>query len=122
MEEFGKKIKALRINAKMSADQLAEALGREGTNKKQYVYDLEGGRTKKLSYDIVVTLSKIFKVPTNHFYKEQVENELVNSKTNLPFDEKEIELGYREKYYKALEEISELKSKLIKLFEDRNGE
>ena len=46
MKNIGSEIKRLRLERKMSADKLAEMIGKTGVSRKQFIYDMESGRVK----------------------------------------------------------------------------
>lgn len=117
MDKFGKKIKELRISRDMSGNDLAEKLGKTGPSKKQYIYDLEAGRIKRVDLELLNKLSEIFKVPIKHFMNEELVSG-TNSDGNVFINTKENNADYwKEKYNEALKEISNLKSKIIELLE-----
>lgn len=104
----------LRISKKVSADDLAEALGKTGANRKQYVYDLERGRIKRIDLTTLIAITKKLKVPISYFLDVN-ETERKDGSDTISIDEKVIESGWREKYYEAIKENSELKTKIIEL-------
>ena len=114
MEKIGKKIRQLRGSMDMSADDLAAAMGREGENRKQYVYDLERGRIKRIDLDTLSKIAETFNVPLN-FFLEVSPGSVKNSSTKVSIDDKTIEAGWKEKYYESVQANSELKSQIIEL-------
>lgn len=116
MEKFGKRIKNLRISRDMSENDLAEKLGKTGPSKKQYIYDLEAGRIKRIDLELLTKLSEIFKVPIRHFMGEEEENENVFVSATGNNEE-----YWKGKYMECLNENSKLKSKIIELMEVISG-
>lgn len=69
MKNISTEIKRLRIEAGFSADKFAEMLGREGNNRKQYVYDIESGKNKKIDVILMKKICDIFKISPDFFYE-----------------------------------------------------
>jgi len=117
MENIGKLVKELRIRDKLSADQLAEKLGKTNSNRKQYVYDIEAGRIKRIDIELLANIAEVFKVPMSHFLTFEGEDLNSNSKqVKLPVVANPD--GYwKEKYDELMQENSNLKSQIIKLME-----
>lgn len=115
MKKIGSIVKELRLSAEMSADSLAEKLGRTGISKKQYVYDIEKGRLKRIDIETLKKISNIFNVPLESFINIDPENQTHNSvKVHFRNDVPNT-INWQQKYVLLLEEHSELKSKYIEL-------
>lgn len=116
MYNIGNKIKQLRIRDNMSADQLAENLGKNGQNKKQFTYDLEKGRIKRIDLETLTKIASIFNVNLSYFIDESLDG-IKTASNKIAIDDKTIEAGWKEKYLEVLKENSELKSKIIELMQ-----
>lgn len=116
MKELGKKIRELRKKQNISADDLAKKLGKEGGNKRQFLYDIEKGRVKKINLKILEDLAKELSVSSSEFLD-------LTSKSQVYFEESYLQKKSKknatlhEKYTKLLEENSKLKSQIIDLYE-----
>lgn len=122
MENIGKRIKSLRIQHGMSADQLAGILGKKGENRKQFIYDLESGRVKRLSMDILSKLSEALNISlTSLIQSENKNNQHVDnlSAMNGSDDWESKYCSLERKYVSTLEECSRLKSKIIELMSQK---
>ena len=97
MEKIGKKIRQLRVGVNMSADDLAAAMGREGENRKQYVYDLERGRIKRIDLETLSKIAETFKMPLSYFLDVSPGSVKKNNGTKVAIDDKTIEAGWKEK-------------------------
>lgn len=116
MYNIGKKIKQLRIRDNMSADQLAQTLGKSGLNKKQFTYDLEKGRIKRIDLETLTKIASTFNVNLSYFIDESLDG-VKTASNKIAIDDKTIEAGWKEKYLEVLKENSDLKSKIIELMQ-----
>ena len=117
MEKIGKKIRQFRKAANLSADDLAGAIGRIGENRKQYVYDLERGRIKKIDIETMSKIAEILGTPINYFIEEE-RGSIHKNVGKVSIDDRTIEIGWKEKYLKLVEQNSELKSEIIQLLKN----
>jgi len=117
MESIGNKVKELRIRDKLSADQLAEKLGKENSNRKQYIYDLEAGRIKRIDIELLTKIAEVFKIPITHFMTFGVTDPNSNNdQVKLPIIAN-TDSYWKVKYDELMQENSSLKSQIIKLME-----
>lgn len=118
---IGKNLKRLRIEKKISPDYLAQQIGKGG---RQWIYDLEKGKIKRVLDEDVEMLAKILGTTVSELKKR---TDLGQTNESLEFTSSEIDAnlkklsGFKEKYYYLLEENrrlwvenSHLKSVLLK--------
>ncbi len=68
MENFGQKLKKLRLGKRLTLKELATQLGYDSHS---YLSELESGR-KSPSVEIVVALSRFFNVTTDQLLKDEL--------------------------------------------------
>ena len=121
MKNFGEKVKELRISHGMSGNELATKLGRGGNSKKQYVYDLESGKIKKFDLGLINKLMDVFDVSMDYFMENDTVEGKAESNDLFVRNDIESEKYWKLKYYESIKEISQLKTKIIMLLENRSN-
>lgn len=116
MKEIGLKIREFRQQKKMSAKDLAIAVGKEGVNPAQYIYDIESGKVKAISIIAVKKLAKALDVDISYFVNElQPSNEGASEPADmLSLGNKDLPI--EEKYIRALEKIAKLQQEIIEMY------
>lgn len=111
MNKLGEKVKHIRNERGISADKLAELIGKTGTNRSQYIYDLEGGRIRRIDLGTLKKVANALKVDSSEFITDDFLNSNGNNQSII--DVKNMEINYQEKYIKLLEEYKKLQSEFI---------
>ena len=96
-------VKRLRLEKKISPDLIAKKVGKGG---RQWVYDLEKGKIKRLTEEDIEKLAEVLSVTVNDL-REKTGNQVQDTfKFYTPKIEHDINLlkGFREKYYYLIEE------------------
>lgn len=117
MKKIGEIVKAKRKALNISADELAGLMGKKGSNRKQYVYDIERGRSKRIKIEVLNQLASIFEAPLEDFItlnEDEVKGTMENL-VPLQDDNGKTVQYWERKYMDAMEEISNLKSQIIVL-------
>ena len=115
MKYIGTKIKELRKLRQLSAQNLAEMIGKEGENAAQFIYDIESGRTKRLGYKVLKGLSDTFEVEIDYLVNDEIE-EVIRKSDNISSQNNQDE--YMIKYIELLEEFKVLQTKYAEALED----
>lgn len=117
--QTGALIKRLRKQNRLSADHLAELIGKTTANRKQYIYDIESGKIKKIDILTLKRLSKALSVTFTELtlFSPKELDVVLPPALGPTFEEN----NWKEKYYLQLHEISNLKDKIIELMSKVNA-
>lgn len=100
---IGNNIRRLRKEKKISPDFLAQKAGKGG---RQWIYDIEKGKTKRVSEEDLEIIAKILSVSVSELRKKEGKQAKESFKFYLPRKENDLSKlkGFKEKYYYLLEE------------------
>ncbi len=119
MGDIGVKIKLLREEKGMSAQDLAKAIGRKGKNPGQGIYDIEKGKIKTVKIPDLHKIAKVLSVDISTFFdslEPQTRDHLSTfNESRMEYKAKQENLTLEQKYIAALEEIIRLKNEVMEL-------